>query len=94
MLIFLVIFVMFQPHREHFFFTTITRKYFCRLRSYIRMKFLFTKRAILIILGFAIVGAAVGYSQVLCPDGYCPLTGSWPGGTAAGAMVGLVVAGA
>ena len=37
------------------------------------------------------IGAAIGYSQLLCPAGQCALTGSWYGGAAIGGMLGLVV---
>lgn len=43
---------------------------------------------------FAGLGALIGYSQVLCPDGSCAMTGSWPGGAAIGGVLGYVVASA
>jgi len=40
------------------------------------------------------LGSAIGYSQLLCPDGGCPLTGSWYGGAMFGAIMGLALTGA
>ncbi len=39
------------------------------------------------------IGAAVGYSQILCFNGQCPLTGSWQGGALIGGWLGLLLAG-
>lgn len=39
------------------------------------------------------IGAAIGYSQFLCPDGQCALTGSWYGGALVGGMLGTVFTG-
>ena len=39
------------------------------------------------------IGAAVGYSQFFCPDGSCPLTGSWYGGAVLGGMLALLFTG-
>lgn len=50
------------------------------------------KKLIAILIG-AGIGAAIGYSQVLCIGGQCPLTGSWYGGAALGGLLGLVLTG-
>jgi|GEM_PF-2185802 len=39
----------------------------------------------------AAAGAAVGYSQILCPDGSCPLTGSAYGGAIFGGILGYAL---
>lgn len=39
----------------------------------------------------ALVGGAIGASQVLCPDGSCQITGSWYGGAVIGGWVGLLL---
>ena len=44
-----------------------------------------------IVLG-ALLGGAIGYSQILCPDGSCQITGSWQGGAIIGGWFGLLVA--
>jgi hypothetical protein len=41
-------------------------------------------------LGGALVGAVVGYSQWLCVNGQCPLTGTWWGGALLGALLGAL----
>jgi hypothetical protein len=41
----------------------------------------------------AVVGGVVGYSQILCFDGTCPLTGSWVGGALIGGFLGMMVTG-
>ncbi|MEM6260003.1 MAG: DUF6132 family protein [Planctomycetota bacterium] len=40
---------------------------------------------------FAATGAAIGYSQVLCPDGQCSITGTPYGGALFGGVLGLAV---
>ena len=50
------------------------------------------KQFVAILIG-AGLGAAIGYSQFLCPDGTCPLTGSWYGGAVIGGMLGLMFTG-
>ncbi|MFN3168185.1 MAG: DUF6132 family protein [Phycisphaeraceae bacterium] len=40
---------------------------------------------------FALVGAAVGYSKVLCPDGGCAITGTSYGGAIFGGVLGIAV---
>ena len=40
---------------------------------------------------FALAGAAIGYSQVLCPDGSCSITGTPYGGALFGSVLGLAV---
>lgn len=50
------------------------------------------KRLITILAG-AGIGAAIGYSQLLCPGGQCALTGSWYGGAFLGGLLGMVVTG-
>ena len=40
---------------------------------------------------FALVGGAIGYSQVLCPDGQCSITGTPYGGALFGSILGLAV---
>lgn len=40
---------------------------------------------------FALAGAAIGYSQVLCPDGQCSITGTPYGGAIFGGVLGLAV---
>ncbi|MEM1355643.1 MAG: DUF6132 family protein [Planctomycetota bacterium] len=42
----------------------------------------------------AALGAAVGYSQLLCPNGGCNITGSWYGGAMFGGVMGLALTGA
>lgn len=42
---------------------------------------------------FAAVGAAIGYSQILCFNGECPLTGSPYGGALFGGAIGLAIMG-
>jgi hypothetical protein len=48
-------------------------------------------------IGGAIVGAAigagVGYSQIMCPDGGCAITGTWFGGAAMGGAMGFAAIG-
>lgn len=49
------------------------------------------------ILGVALgsgLGAAIGYSQLLCPDGQCQITGSWYGGALFGGILGMALIGA
>lgn len=41
----------------------------------------------------AVIGGLVGYSQILCPDGQCALTGSWYGGAAVGGLAGMILLG-
>ena len=50
------------------------------------------KKVLGILIGAA-AGAALGFSQVLCPDGQCALTGSWYGGAFLGGLLGMVVTG-
>lgn len=45
------------------------------------------------LLGGAVIGGAVGYSQVLCPNGACVFTGSWYGGAMFGGLLGLMLLG-
>ena len=40
---------------------------------------------------FAAIGAAVGYSKILCAGGECAITGTPYGGAFFGGMIGLVV---
>jgi hypothetical protein len=40
---------------------------------------------------FALVGAAVGYSKILCPDGGCAITGTSYGGALFGGVLGMAV---
>lgn len=40
---------------------------------------------------FAATGAAIGYSQILCPDGQCSITGTPYGGALFGGVLGLAV---
>ena len=40
---------------------------------------------------FALVGGAIGYSQILCADGGCAITGTPYGGAFFGGMLGLAV---
>jgi hypothetical protein len=51
------------------------------------------RKAILGLLIGAGIGAAVGYSQILCFGGQCALTGSWYGGALLGGMLGTVFTG-
>ncbi len=49
-----------------------------------------------ILIGMAIgagIGGLIGWSQVLCFDGACPLTGSWAGGAMLGAFLGFMLSG-
>jgi len=39
------------------------------------------------------IGAALGYSQILCPNGQCALTGSWQGGALLGGVIGMMFSG-
>lgn len=39
----------------------------------------------------AVLGGVVGYSQWLCPDGHCAITGSWYGGAILGLAVGALI---
>ncbi len=48
------------------------------------------RRWLMIGLG-ALVGGALGYSQVFCPDGNCQITGSWYGGGIIGGWLGLLI---
>jgi len=41
----------------------------------------------------SVVGAGVGFSQLLCPDGGCAITGTWFGGAAMGGAMGFAVVG-
>ncbi len=50
------------------------------------------RRILGLVLG-AVAGGVLGYSQVLCPGGTCPLTGSWLGGALLGGALGLLIAG-
>lgn len=40
----------------------------------------------------ALVGGLIGYSQLLCPDGSCAITGSWFGGSILGGFGGTFLA--
>ena len=40
---------------------------------------------------FALVGAAVGYSQILCANGQCQITGTPYGGALFGGLMGLAI---
>ena len=40
---------------------------------------------------FALAGAAIGYSQLLCPNGGCAITGTPFGGAIFGGVLGLAV---
>ena len=40
---------------------------------------------------FALAGGAIGYSQVLCPNGGCDITGTPYGGALFGGFLGLAV---
>lgn len=40
---------------------------------------------------FALVGGAIGYSQIFCPDGQCSITGTPYGGALFGGILGLAV---
>ena len=40
---------------------------------------------------FALAGAAIGYSQILCPDGSCSITGTPYGGALFGSVLGFAV---
>lgn len=40
---------------------------------------------------FAIAGAAIGYSQILCAGGECAITGTPAGGAIFGGFIGLAV---
>ena len=40
---------------------------------------------------FALAGAAIGYSQMLCPDGQCQITGTPYGGALFGGVMGLAI---
>ena len=40
---------------------------------------------------FALIGAAVGYSKILCLNGQCPITGTFYGGGIVGGVLGLAV---
>ena len=49
-----------------------------------------------LLLGLAagvVIGGYVGYAGWLCPDGMCPLTGSWQGGSMVGGLLGLLTCG-
>lgn len=48
---------------------------------------------VLITAAGAALGALVGGSQVLCPDGSCALTGSWYGGGLIGGCLAYGLAG-
>lgn len=41
----------------------------------------------------SVVGAGVGFSQLLCPDGGCAITGTWFGGAAMGGAMGFAAVG-
>jgi hypothetical protein len=49
------------------------------------------RKTLLGVLIGAGIGAAVGYSQIFCPDGQCALTGSWFGGAFVGGALGMVL---
>lgn len=40
---------------------------------------------------FALAGAAIGYSKILCPSGGCDITGTPYGGALFGGVLGLAV---
>lgn len=40
---------------------------------------------------FALAGGAIGYSQVLCPNGGCDITGTPYGGALFGGFLGLAI---
>ena len=40
----------------------------------------------------AALGGSIGYSQLLCPDGSCQITGSWYGGAVIGGWFGFLLA--
>lgn len=40
---------------------------------------------------FALMGGAIGYSQVFCPDGGCAITGTPYGGALFGGVLGMAV---
>ena len=48
-------------------------------------------KQILAILIGAGLGATIGYSQIFCPDGTCPLVGSWYGGAVIGGIVAVIM---
>jgi hypothetical protein len=50
------------------------------------------KFALLIAAG-ALIGGGIGFSQILCPDGQCMITGSWFGGGTIGGLLGYAAAG-
>ncbi len=50
-------------------------------------------RSLMIIAVCAGIGAALGYSQILCPNGQCALTGSWQGGALLGGVIGMMFSG-
>jgi len=39
----------------------------------------------------AVIGAIVGYSQVLCSNGQCVMTGTWFGGGIIGGLMGYLL---
>ena len=47
----------------------------------------------LFIAAGALVGGLVGFSQIMCPDGSCMITGSWFGGGTVGGLLGFAAAG-
>jgi len=50
-------------------------------------------KAVVIVGLTAAIGGVVGGSGWLCPDGSCPITGSWFGGATVGGFLGLSLSG-
>lgn len=45
-------------------------------------------KLMLFTIPLAVVGGAIGFSGLLCPDGSCTITGSWYGGATVGGLIG------
>lgn len=50
-------------------------------------------KTIAIVATGVLIGAIVGQSGVLCPNGQCALTGTWMGGSFIGGLLGLAISG-
>ncbi|MFK7959129.1 MAG: hypothetical protein AB8G96_01265 [Phycisphaerales bacterium] len=50
-------------------------------------------RTALIVTAGVAIGAAVGWSKIMCPGGECMITGSWFGGGTIGGLLSFALAG-